>query len=529
MRKFGLAAAPLALFAGLAPAPIQARDDTPTTIEIEAGQQGPKIDRHIFGQFAEHLGTGIYGGVWVGPDSKIPNVRGIRSDVVAALKAIKVPDVRWPGGCFADEYHWRDGVGPHRRSTVNANWGGAIEPNTFGTDEFMDFVDQIGSEAYVSVNVGSGTLEEASDWLAYMTADQRSSAGTDRAANGHAQPYEVKYLGLGNESWGCGGNMRPQYYTDLMKRYARFTRNYNPDQQGDTNPIAMKRIAVGPTDDDTSYTEAVMETWSKRDWSWSIEGLSLHSYTVPHWPPSLPSVGFGEDDYASILQATLKMDGRIARNSAIMDKYDPEKKVALVVDEWGVWLAENPGSPKGFLQQQNSMRDAIVAALNFNIFARHADRVRMANIAQMVNVLQALILTDGPKMLLTPTYWVHKLYLPFQDATLVPVEFDPGTYHHGDITLPGIDAVAVKATDGKLYLSLVNLDPAAEATVRVTLPEGRFGKASGQVLTAPNVNSVNTFEQPNTVTPRPIAGKVSGGVVTIELPAKSVAMIALER
>ena len=529
MRKMGLAVAPLALPPVLVPGAVAARENPATTVEIEVGHPGAKIDRHIFGQFAEHLGTGIYGGVWVGPDSPIPNVRGIRSDVVAALKAIRVPDVRWPGGCFADEYHWRNGVGPHRRSTVNANWGGAIEPDTFGTDEYMDFLHQIGAEAYVSVNVGSGTLEEAADWMAYMTADQRSSAGADRAANGHGEPYAVKYVGLGNESWGCGGNMRPQYYTDLLKRYARFTRNYNPAQQGDNNPNAMQRIAVGPTDDDTSYTEGVMEAWSKRDWSWSIEGLSLHSYTVPHWPPSLPSVGFGEDDYASILEATLKMDQRIARHAAIMDKYDPDRKVALVVDEWGVWLAENPGSPKGFLQQQNSMRDAIVAALNFNIFARHADRVRMANIAQMVNVLQSLILTDGPKMLLTPTYYVHQMYLPFQDATFVPVTFDAGEYRHGQIKLPRIDAVAVKATDGKLYLSLVNLDPVAGASVKVTLPDGRFGKAAGQVLTAPNVNSVNTFERPNTVTPRPIAGKVAGGVMTIDLPAKSVAMVALER
>jgi alpha-N-arabinofuranosidase len=518
-----------AALAALSSAAAIARDGAPTTVTIEAGRPGPKIDRHIFGQFAEHLGTGIYGGIWVGPDSPIPNVRGIRSDVVAALKAIKVPDVRWPGGCFADEYHWRNGVGPRRRSTVNANWGGAIEPDTFGTDEFMDFIHQIGADAYVSVNVGSGTLEDASDWLAYMTAAQRSSAGSDRAANGHAEPYKIEYLGIGNESWGCGGNMRPQYYTDLLKRYARFTRNYNPGQQGDTNPAAMQRIAVGPTDDDTSYTEAVMETWSKRDWSWSIEGLSLHSYTVPHWPPSLPSVGFGEDDYAAILDTTLRMDQRIARHEAIMDKYDPDKKVALVVDEWGVWLAESPGSPKGFLQQQNSLRDAVVAALNFNIFAKHADRVRMANIAQMINVLQALILTDGSKMVLTPTYYIHQMYLPFQDATFIPVEFDPGTYHHGNVTVPGIDAVAVRATDGRLYLSLVNLDPAGPVTVRVSLPQGNIRTAAGQVLTAPNVNSVNTFDAPRTVVPAPIAGKVAGGEMTITLPGKSVAMIALDR
>src|SRR3569623_224760 len=190
-----LIAAPLALLAALAPTAVAARDEAATTVEIETGQPGPKIDRHIFGQFAEHLGTGIYGGIWVGPDSAIPNVRGVRSDVVAALKAIRVPDVRWPGGCFAGEYHWRNGVGPHRRSTVNANWGGAIEPDTFGTDEFLDFAHQVGAAAYVSVTVGSGTLEEASDWHAYMTADKRSSAGADRAANGHAEPNLFQNLG----------------------------------------------------------------------------------------------------------------------------------------------------------------------------------------------------------------------------------------------------------------------------------------------------------------------------------------------
>ena len=495
------------------------------TVSIAADKPGATIDRDIFGQFAEHLGTGIYGGVWVGPDSPIPNVRGIRSDVVAALKAIRVPNVRWPGGCFADEYHWKNGVGAQRRATVNANWGGAIEPNTFGTDEFMDFAGQIGTEAYVSINVGSGTFEEASEWLAYMTADQRSAAGAERAANGHAEPYKVKYLGIGNETWGCGGNMRPEHYADLLKRYARFTRNYNAAQQG---AETMQRIAVGPTDDNTSYTEAVMKAWSERDWSWSIEGLSLHSYTVPQWPPSLPSVGFGEDDYALILQTTLKMEDKIALHSAIMDKYDPKKEIPLVVDEWGVWLAETPGTPTGFLQQQNSMRDGIVAALNFNIFARHADRVRMANIAQMVNVLQALILTDGPKMVLTPTYWVHKMYLPMQDATFVPVRFDPGTYHHGDVTLPGVDAVAMRDTSGKLWLSLVNLNPRETREIAVDVAGLQVRSARGEVLTAPAVNSVNTFDAPDTVVPAPITGTVRNGKVTVTLPSRSVAMIALE-
>jgi alpha-N-arabinofuranosidase len=521
MKTLTTVAAALALT--LMPAMSQAQD---TTVTIDAGKPGPTINRQIFGQFAEHLGTGIYGGVWVGKDSTIPNVRGIRSDVVAALRAIKVPNIRWPGGCFADEYHWKNGIGEKRRATVNANWGGAIEPNSFGTDEFMDFVDQVGTEAFVSVNVGSGTLEEASEWLAYMTADQRSAAGAERAANGHAEPYRVKFLGIGNENWGCGGNMRPEHYADLLKRYARFTRNYNPAQQSGEG--VMQRIAVGPSDDDTSYTEGVMKAWSERDWSWSMEGLSLHSYSVPQWPPSLPSTEFGEDDYALILKTTLRMDGRIAEHSAIMDRYDPKKEVGLIVDEWGVWLREMPGTPTGFLQQQNSMRDAILAALNFNIFARHADRVRGANIAQMVNVLQALILTDGPKMVLTPTYWVHKMYLPMQGATLIPVRFDPGTWHHGEITLPGVDAVAMRDTEGRLWLALVNLDPHEAKDVAVDLSGHDVKRAAGEVLTAPNVNSINTFEAPDAVKPAPIAGTVRGGKVTVALPARSVAVIELD-
>ena len=497
-----------------------------TVVTIEADQPGAKIDRQIFGQFAEHLGTGIYGGVWVGPDSEIPNVRGIRTDVVEALRAIRVPNIRWPGGCFADEYHWRNGIGApsERRATVNANWGGAIEPNTFGTDEFMDFVDQVGTQAFVSINVGSGTFEEASEWLAYMTADQRSAAGADRARNGHAEPYKVQFLGLGNENWGCGGNMRPEHYVDLMKRYARFTRNYNPAQQGTET---MRRIAVGPTDDDTSYTETVMKAWSERDWSWSIEGLSLHSYTVPQWPPSLPSTEFGEDDYALILATTLKMDGRIARHSAIMDKYDPEREVPLVVDEWGVWLRETPGTPQGFLQQQNSMRDAILAALNFNIFARHAERVRGANIAQMVNVLQAMILTDGPKMVLTPTYHAFRMYVPFQDATFVPVAFDGGRYTHGSISLPRVDAIAARDASGTLWLSFTNVDPARPADIAATLTGITPRSASGETLTGSAVDSVNTFEAPTTVVPKPVRVTLEGHRLSLTLAPKSVTVVGV--
>jgi len=498
-------------------------------LSVDASKAGAKIDRNIFGQFAEHLGHGVYEGIWVGPESKIPNTRGIRTDVVTALKAIKVPNVRWPGGCFADEYHWRNGIGSPRVVTLNPNWGGVIDPNTFGTHEFMDFIDQIRSEAYVSVNIGSGTPKEAADWLEYMTTAQPTTLEKERAANGHSAPYKVAYLGLGNESWDCGGNMTPEYYVDQMKVYSRFVRNYNPAQQ---EKQQMLKIAVGPGGGEprwTEWTEAIMKAYQQHTWSWDINGLSMHSYTVVHgWPPSYASVGFGEAEYAQVLKSTLDMDGLIAKHSAIMDKYDPDKKVTLVVDEWGSWYAPLPGSNPGFLVQQNSMRDAVLAALNLNIFARHADRVRMANIAQMINVLQAMILTDKEKMVLTPTYYVFKMYLPFQDATFVPVSFDAGTYKHGDVTLPRVDALAAKGKDGKLWLEVTNVDPNEPVEVELNLTGIAAKSATGETLTAPKVDSINTFDAPNTVLPKPFSAKTEGGKLTLKLDPKSVTVVSVE-
>jgi alpha-N-arabinofuranosidase len=500
-------------------------------VSIDASKTGATISRHLFGQFAEHLGKGIYEGVWVGSDSPIPNTRGIRNDVVAALRALKVPNVRWPGGCFADEYHWRKGIGPlgSRLATLKPNWGGVIEPNTFGTHEFLDFLEQIGAEAFLSVNVGSGTPAEAADWLEYLTADQPTALARERAANGHAAPYKIAFLGIGNESWDCGGNMTPEYYRDQLKIYSRFVRNYNRAQQSDA--ARMLKIAVGPGGPEprfAEWTETIMKAWKGKQWSWDhMDGLSLHTYTVIRWPPAYKSVGFGEQEYAEILQKTLEMDSIIAKHAAIMDKYDSEKTVALVVDEWGAWYAQLPGTTPGFLAQQNSMRDAVLAALNVNIFARHADRVRMANIAQMVNVLQAMILTDGAKMLLTPTYHVFKMYVPFQDATFVPVTFDGGRYTHGAITLPRVDAIAAKDASGTLWLSFTNIDPNAPVDVATTLTGMVARTASGETLTAPAVDSVNTFDAPNAVAPKPVQVKLAGQRLALTLAPKSVTVIGV--
>ena len=534
-----------------APAPVAEVQAEPGPLTIEADKPGATINRDIFGQFAEHLGTGIYGGVWVGKESKIPNVRGIRSDVVGALKAIKVPVVRWPGGCFADEYHWRDAIGPvaKRKTTVNAVWAGAVEPNTFGTHEFMDFAEQIGSDAYVSVNMGSGSVQEAAEWLEYMTAVPPASAAKERAANGRKAPYRVKYLGLGNEMWGCGGPYTGEEYVTKMKTFAHFVHNYNPEQAAPKidyaliakdlmsgkpmdslpqSPNGMLRIAAGPNSADPSYTEVIMKAWKTRSpIYWDINGISLHQYTWGSMPFNELATGFGEKDYATVLMQTTWMERSVKKHKEIMDKYDPKKHVALVVDEWGVWLKPKAGTEQMFLQQDQSLRDGMAAAMNINIFARHADRVRMTNIAQMVNVLQAMIVTEGPKMVLTPTYHVYKMYVPFQDATLLPISFSAGVYKFDKITLPKVDAIAAKGKDGKIWLALINLDPNNSTNVTANIPGITATSAVGEVLTAASFNTINNFEAPNAVAPKPYSAKAENGSLVLRLAPHSVTVVEL--
>ena len=546
-----MASAPALAQTASAPAPVAEVQAEPGPLTIEADKPGATINRDIFGQFAEHLGTGIYGGVWVGKDSKIPNVRGVRSDVVGALKEIKVPVVRWPGGCFADEYHWRDASGPaaKRKTTVNAVWAGAVEPNTFGTHEFMDFAEQIGSEAYVSINMGSGSVQEAAEWLEYMTAVPPASAAKERAANGRKAPYKVKYLGLGNEMWGCGGPNTADEYVTKMKGFAHFVHNYNPDQASPkidysliakdlmsgkpmdslpSGPNSMKRIAAGPNSADPSYTEVIMKAWKTRSpIYWDINGISLHQYTWGSMPFNELATGFGEKDYATVLMQTTWMERSVKKHKEIMDKYDPKKHVALVVDEWGVWLKPKAGTEQMFLQQDQSLRDGMAAAMNINIFARHADRVRMTNIAQMVNVLQAMIVTEGPKMVLTPTYHVYKMYVPFQDATFLSISFNAGVYKFDKITLPKVDAIAAKGKDGKIWLALINLDPNNSTNVTANIPGITATSAVGEVLTAASFNAINNFEAPNAVAPKPYNAKAENGSLVLSLAPHSVTVVEL--
>lgn len=485
-------------------------------ITVHADRPGAVIQPEIYGQFAEQLGHGIYGGIWVGEHSSIPNIKGYRKDVVEALKAIKVPVIRWPGGCFADQYDWRDGVGPRskRPARMNASWGGE-DDNQFGTHEFMDFAELIGAKTYVSINVGTGSPRDMSQWIEYITADGHSSLAQERRANGRDKPWKLDYVGIGNEMWGCGGSMQPQFYADIYRQYATFV--HAPPNA----PIT--RIASGANADDVHWTDSLMAAAGSQ-----IDAISLHNYAIPtgDWKHKGSATQFGEDQWISILQGALRMDDLITRHSQAMDKYDPKKRVGLDVDEWGNWTDQDPDAGDAVLYQQNSLRDALSAAITLDIFQAHADRVRMANIAQMVNVLQAMILTDKARMVLTPTYYVFDMYKVFQGATSLPIEMDAPAYRYGNAKVPGMHAAAGRDAAGVLHVALVNLDPQHATTVRIHLVGPHGANLQGKMLTAPAITSINTFSRPHEVEPVPFEHAVlKDDVIAADLSPKSIVVL----
>jgi alpha-L-arabinofuranosidase len=454
---------------------------------INASNRKSKINKEIYSHFSEHLGRCIYGGLYVGEDSPIPNTNGMRNDVVEALKNIRIPALRWPGGCFADEYHWMDGIGEKskRKKLINTNWGGVLEDNSFGTHEFMELCRQLGCEPYISGNLGSGTVQEMHDWIEYITFDGVSPMADLRRANGHPEPWKLKFFGFGNECWGCGGNMRPEYYADEFRRYQTFARNYSGNE--------LYRIACGPNGDDYNWTETVMRLAGK-----FMNALSLHYYTVPNtWEDKGSATEFTEAEWYKTLHKTLYMEELINHHTSIMDRYDPEHKVGLVVDEWGTWYNVEPGTNPSFLYQQNTMRDALVAAINLNIFNKHSDRVVMANIAQVVNVLQSVILTEGDKMILTPTYHVFDLYKDHQDATLIESFVEAETIG-GEDTVPSLHESASVSEDGTVHVTLANLSIDKAYPVEALLAGLDAKSVTAKILTN-KYNAFNTFEAPNTV------------------------------
>ncbi len=490
-------------------------------IIINADLGKNQISKHIYGHFSEHLGHCIYGGYWVGENSNIPNTRGIRNDVVKALRDIDIPNLRWPGGCFADTYHWRDGIGPRDRrpEIVNVHWGGLTEDNSFGTHEFMDLCEQLGCEPVICGNVGSGTVQEMAEWIEYLTSYAISPMTNLRKQNGSETPWKVNYWGIGNESWGCGGSMTAEYYSNQLRQYATFCRNYGDNR--------IFKIACGANSDDYRWTEVIMSEWHKSP-AWLrgyMNGLSLHYYTVCHdWNKKGSAINFDNGEWFTTLSKTLKMEELISKHSMIMDKYDPEKKIALFVDEWGNWHDVEPDTNPGFLYQQNTLRDALVAAVNLDIFNKHCDRVKMANIAQTINVLQAMILTKDKQMVLTPSYYVFKMYQVHHDATYLPIEIFCENYTFEKNSIPAVSASASKNKAGLIHITFSNLNPDKALDIRFELrgiKKVEFQR--GQIISGKKMNSFNDFGKPEQVNIKSFDDiKIKDNIVSIHLPAKSI-------
>ncbi|MDQ0192771.1 alpha-N-arabinofuranosidase [Paenibacillus wynnii] len=479
------------------------------------------INRNIYGHFSEHLGRCIYEGLWVGEDSPIPNTNGIRNDVVAALKEMKIPVLRWPGGCFADEYHWKDGIGPKetRKRMINTHWGGVVENNHFGTHEFMMLCAMLECEPYINGNVGSGTVQEMSEWVEYLTFEGVSPMAELRKENGREEPWKVKYFGVGNENWGCGGNMRPEFYADLYRQFQTYVRNYGDNK--------IHKVACGPNMDDYNWMETVMKNAHQ-----FMDSITLHYYTIPgeFWTGKGAATGFPDVEFTGTLKKAFYMEELITKHTAIMDQYDPEKRVGLLVDEWGTWYDVEPGTNPGFLFQQNTIRDALIAGISLNIFNQHCDRVQMANIAQLVNVLQSVILTEGEKMILTPTYHVFNMFKVHQDAQLLDIHLSSVELGSGKEDYPQLSVSASKNDAGQIHISICNLDHLAGTNVELDL-RGLMGSqvtVKGTTLTSDTTDGHNTFDNPDRVAPSEFTSfSLEGTLLTLDLSAMSVTVLEL--
>lgn len=475
------------------------------SIVINADDRLGHIAPEIYGHFSEHLGRCIYNGIYVGENSPIPNTDGIRNDIIEAFRNIKAPVFRWPGGCFAEEYHWQDGIGEKalRRKIVNTNWGGVTEDNSFGTHEFMRFCELVGCKPYINGNVGSGSVREMSEWIEYMTSDVESPLTEQRKKNGRAEPWKLEYLGVGNENWGCGGNMRPEYYADVYKRYQTFCHNYSGNR--------LYRIACGPSSADYNWTEVMMKNLDSNN----VDAIDLHYYTMPVWPEMESATDFDDELYYKTIAAANFSDELITRHSEIMNRYDPEKKIGLVIGEWGCWHKVEEGTNPGFLYQQNTMRDAIVAAIELNVFNRHSDRVVMANLAQAVNVLQSVILTEGDKMIKTPTYHVFDLFKTHQNNEAVYFYTQNENMSEGK-NAPMI-SVSASVNEKSMTVTVANCSLTEEAAVECSIFGFKASSVSCRILTN-EAHSYNDFDCPDRVSITEHTAVIKDNVLKLNIP-----------
>jgi alpha-N-arabinofuranosidase len=493
--------------------------DNPVEISVHPEVRLHQVGRYLYSHFAEHLGRCIYGGIWVGEDSKIENEGGVRLDTARALKRLALPALRWPGGCFADNYHWMDGIGPREKRPKRYNlWWKQPETNQFGTDEFIRLCRMIDAEPYICLNVGSGTVEEASGWVEYCNASQPTALVNLRKANGHPEPYAVKFWGIGNENWGCGGSMRPEYYADLYRRFATYVRKAAEE--------GAKLIACGSHPELQDWDERFLK--AMKGACPLVDSLALHAY----FGQGMNDVDFSDDDYYRLIGSIKVLKRKLAQTTELAQAYSTyEHRIDVVMDEWGTWYKQ--ATVEGGLYQQNTMRDALFAAASFHCFHEYGERLWMTNMAQTVNVLQALILTKGPEMILTPTYHIYEMFRQHRDGDLVvcKVRNSPTLSSPDAEDRDAISASTTLSADGKaLFLSILNLDLAQTYTIDVNVTNAAEWKVQ-QVrrLATGDIRSHNTFEDPDKVRPEEVRLEGSDDLSAVRFLPQSVTTIRMER
>ena len=511
--------------------PATAPSPADTEITLRPGLAGLTINPQIYGHFVEHLGGVIYDGIWVGRDSKIPNVRGIRRQFIDDLKAINAPNFRWPGGCFADGYHWRDGIGPAEKRPRTYNYWQqntpqevrGIETNQFGVHEFMNLCRQTGAEPYVAGNVGSGTVQEFHDWVNYCNAPAGTlTLADERAANGDRDPFKIKYWGIGNESWGCGGDMAPEEYAQLYRDFVTQFPNHLP----------AFLIATGPRghslDHDVGWTRGFFQGMKGR--KSRVDGFSLHYYT-DFRQTKFQAAKFSPPEWYSVLLKGLAIEKAILDNWTVMTEFDPQHQTKFIVDEWGNWYPPGEEIAPGFtISQPITLRDALHTALTFDIFHRHLDKIAMANVAQTINCLHSLFLAHEDKFVRTPVYYVFQLYQAHMNGRVVPMEISGDqqsvTAFEGPAKMPLVyGSASVKGPDLAVTLTNPSLD--SSRAVRLRLDGANVSAAKAQVLTHEDRQAANTFAAPNLVSIANLPATADGSYVRVTLPKQSVVALTL--
>jgi len=509
-------------------------------IEILLNEPGDTIAPEIYGHFVEHLGGVVYDGIWVGEQSSIPNVNGVRKQLIDALRKVKPGMIRWPGGCFADQYDWRDGTGPRAKrprrtnfwldagewsATANRSGAQAYEPNTFGTVDFAEFCRQVGAQPYFAANLRSLPAQQFDQWIEYCNSPAGSTTLADlRAADGHADPLNVKLWGVGNESWGCGGNFDPEDYAVEFRRYTAWAPSYG---------VKLAFIGSGPNDDNFAWTRRAFAKLGGEGldnlWGWALHHYSWNAgaHSHPEWYKSKgDALQFDASQYYSILRDANDMERLIRTHWDVMGESDPRHKVKLVVDEWGAW--HKPGTEpfaEALLGQQNTMRDAVVAGMTLDIFNRHAEKVGMASVAQLVNNLQALFFAHENRFCVTPTYHVFDLYSSHQGGqSLRTVLSAPDIRYSFDdkpAALPGLcSSSSLKGNNLTVTVTNPSIDTARNS--EIVIRGGRIQTISAVVLAAKDVHAHNSFDNPRAVEPSTFPIKAQGAVLTNLFPPASV-------